>query len=268
MSKTIWVNTLIQNEDKFIWFAIMSVIDYVDKILIFDTGSTDKTVAIIKEIQTNFKDKVIFKEWGQAEGKMLTDLRHKQFEQSKCDFVLVLDGDEIWPESSIKKAVERINHGGDNIDGIVVPFYNLMGDIYHYQDDTAGRYNLLGRKGNLTIRFANRRVPEMQVKNKYPDEGFFIGDMALQDSKKLVFLDAPYLHATHLVRSSVGRQDKRYKIKFEVGHAFPKNFDYPKAFYSEFPKNVGSPLRQRSMSYTLFALLQYPLRFILRRLRK
>ena len=47
----IWVNTIVHNEENFIWFAVMSVIDYVDKVLIYDTGSTDKTVEIIKEIQ-------------------------------------------------------------------------------------------------------------------------------------------------------------------------------------------------------------------------
>ena len=46
----IWAHTLVMNEDRFIWYAVMSVIDYVDKILIFDTGSTDGTVRIIKGI--------------------------------------------------------------------------------------------------------------------------------------------------------------------------------------------------------------------------
>ena len=46
--KTIWVNSLIFNEDKYIWFAVKSVIDYVDKILIWDSGSTDRTEEVVK----------------------------------------------------------------------------------------------------------------------------------------------------------------------------------------------------------------------------
>ena len=51
--QTIWANTIVHNEENFIWFAIMSVIDWVDKMLVWDTGSTDKTVEIIEEIIKN-----------------------------------------------------------------------------------------------------------------------------------------------------------------------------------------------------------------------
>ena len=47
---SVWVHTLVKNEERYIWYSVMSVIDYIDKILIWDTGSTDKTVDIIKEI--------------------------------------------------------------------------------------------------------------------------------------------------------------------------------------------------------------------------
>ena len=47
----VWAHTLVKNEERYIWYAVMSVIDWVDKILIWDTGSTDKTVEIIKEIE-------------------------------------------------------------------------------------------------------------------------------------------------------------------------------------------------------------------------
>ena len=60
MKKTVWVNTVIRNEENFIWYALMSVIDYVDKILIYDLGSTDKTVEIIKTIKS---PKIILKQF-------------------------------------------------------------------------------------------------------------------------------------------------------------------------------------------------------------
>lgn len=267
--KSIWVNSLVQNEDKFIWFAIMSVIDYVDRILVWDTGSTDKTTEIIKEIQKQKKDKVVLKRWGKVDHQTLTDLRDKQLQESKCDFVLVLDGDEIWPEASIQKVLDLINQDGDKIDGIVVPFYNLVGDIYHYQDESAGRYNLLGKVGHLTIRLVNRGIPGIRIKNKFPDEGFYIGDKkSLQESSKLKFLDAPYLHATHLIRSTVGKEDRRYRYKYELGHKFPRNFKYPKVLFSKLSEIVDSPLKHRSIGYTLLALLQFPLKSILRGIQK
>jgi glycosyltransferase involved in cell wall biosynthesis len=44
------VHCLIKNEENFIFYAIKSVVDFVDKIIIFDTGSTDKTVAIVNSL--------------------------------------------------------------------------------------------------------------------------------------------------------------------------------------------------------------------------
>ena len=41
---------LIRNEENFIWFAINSVIDYVDEIMVWDMGSIDKTEEIVKSI--------------------------------------------------------------------------------------------------------------------------------------------------------------------------------------------------------------------------
>lgn len=266
MAKKIWVNCLVQNEDKFIWFALMSIINYVDKILVWDTGSTDKTVAIIQDIREKFKDKIDFQEFGKVDAQTLTNLRHKQLIVSRCDYILVLDGDEIWPEVSIEKVLDIINSEGDKFDGLVVPFYNLVGDIYHYQDESAGRYKLLGRVGHLTIRLVNRRVPGIKVKNKFPDEGLYIKDQPLQNSKNLKFLDAPYLHATHLKRSSMGRDDKRYRYKYELGHKFPKDFEYPKSLFLDYPEIVSSPLKRRSIKYSFLALLQYPLKYLRRML--
>src|SRR3989344_2860920 len=117
----IWANTIVNDEENFIWFAIMSVIDYVDKILVWDTGSADKTVEIIKEIQKIKPDKIIFKKVGEVDKNAFTRMRQKMLDQSTSDWILILDGDEIWWEESIKSLVNKINKDGDRIDGIVVP---------------------------------------------------------------------------------------------------------------------------------------------------
>jgi glycosyltransferase involved in cell wall biosynthesis len=52
MISGITVHMVVKNEDQWIWYSIQSVLQYVDKILITDTGSTDHTVEIIKSIKS------------------------------------------------------------------------------------------------------------------------------------------------------------------------------------------------------------------------
>jgi hypothetical protein len=35
----IWAHVVCQNEENYIWFALMSVVSHVDKIIVRDTGS-------------------------------------------------------------------------------------------------------------------------------------------------------------------------------------------------------------------------------------
>lgn len=45
------VHTLVKNEERFLWFAVSSVIDYVDKVFLWDTASTDDSIKIEKKLK-------------------------------------------------------------------------------------------------------------------------------------------------------------------------------------------------------------------------
>ena len=106
--KNIWVHTLVKNEEKYLWYAVMSVADFVDKVLLWDTGSSDKTVEIIKQIQNIKGDKVEFKEVGEVDPEEFTKVRQQMLQQTKSDWFMILDGDEVWWEKSIKEVHEDI----------------------------------------------------------------------------------------------------------------------------------------------------------------
>ena len=99
----IWVNTLVRNEERYVWYAVMSVIDYVDKVLIWDTGSKDNTVKIIKEIERRYPKKVIFNQVQQKDMEGfgdISDLRQRMLEETKGDWVILVDGDKKGSTSS------------------------------------------------------------------------------------------------------------------------------------------------------------------------
>lgn len=262
---TIWANCIVHNEENFIWFALMSVVDYVDKILVWDTGSTDQTVEIIKEVIKTKGKKVVFKEVGKVDGLQFTKMRQAMLDESDCDWILILDGDEIWSDESIKKLTDQINTDGKNLNGIVVPYYVSIGDIYHYQEEKAGQYKLLGKKGHFSLRAINRKIPGLHVDYPYGKEGYFDKDKILiQDRKNIVFVDAPYFHTTHLKRSAKAR--KLNKFKYELGKEFRKGFFFPQVLSKLAPEIVPSPWKKRSKLFWLISLPLTPLRKIKRRL--
>lgn len=267
MKKIIWANIIIKNEDRFIWFAIKSVVDYMDKLLIWDTGSSDNTVEIIKLLQKEYPNKIIFKEIGEIDPDGLTKARQKMLEETKSDWLLILDGDEIWWEKSITEVIDTINKKGEKLDAIINPVINLIGDLFHYQDESAGQYNFLGKKGHFNMRAVNRKIPGLHIKNTYPLEGFYDENNKLiqQKDDKLILVNEPLLHLTHLERSS---KVKNKKMKHELGNPFDKNFKYPEVLYEGFPAIVKSPWNKRSKEYYTKSLLQTPLRKMKRKLWK
>lgn len=260
----IWVNTIVHNEENFIWFAIMSVVDHVDKVLIYDTGSTDKTVEIIKDIQKLKGDKIEFKEIGEVDKEEFTKARQEMLEHSDSDWILIVDGDEIWWEQSLKKVVDKIQKEGQKTEGIVVPMVVPVGDIYHLQEENAGQYSLLGRSGHLSLRVLSKKIQGLHVGRPYGKEGYFDGDNRLiQERKEIIFLDAPYLHLTHLKRSS----RKNDKFKYELGKKVGKDFKFPEVLSKLTPKIVPSPWEKRSKLFWIISLPLTPLRKIKRRLK-
>lgn len=246
---------VIKNEEHWVWYAIVSVIDYVDEILIIDMGSTDKTLEIIKSIHSS-KIKM-FKDLGNVVAN-----RNFLLTQNKSKWILILDGDEVWTEEGIKELTSNLKNG---LVYLVSPFKNLLGDVYHYQDESAGKYEIHGRKGHLTIRAINiSQIAGLHVVGIYPLEGYSDKDnMLIQNYSKYRFnlMKNIYLHTTHLVRSS---KPIFKKFKYELGHPFSNDFEYPKCFYLPRPEIVPSPWEKRGFGYVLNAAWQTPLKLLKR----
>lgn len=262
MKKTIWAHTLVKNEERYLWYAVMSVADFVDKILLWDTGSTDNTLAIIEEIKKAKGEKISFKEVGEVNPEEFTKVRQEMLDQTKSDWILILDGDEVWWEESIKDLTNLIQKEGDILETIISPYYNIVGDIYHYQEKAAGQYRIDDQFGHFNIRAINRKIPGLHFEKPHGQQGLFDKDGVLiqERSKKYRrFIDAPYMHFTNMMRSSSYTNDAKVpkrslKFKYEIGLPFPKNFHYPEVFYLPRPGIVSSPWEKMSPIYLIRAI--------------
>ncbi len=257
----ITVHTLVRNEEKFVWYALQSVLPFVEKIFVWDTGSTDKTVEIIRTIKS---PKLEFEEKGRVDARALIKLRQEMIKKTQTDWIMILDGDEIWWDNQISNIKNQILKKRNKYNLVVNPCYMAIGDIFHYQEEAAGMYKIHNKTGHLNIRFI-RNFPGLKVSGVYPDEAFQDkSGKKLQNfsQEKILFSDEKYLHLSHLIRSN----QSRHKYKYELGISFPKDFYYPEVLFRDRPKIIPSPWETVSSNYKLSAGVQTPLKKVKRRI--
>ena len=130
-----------------VFFALASVMPYIEKAIVYTTGSdgpNDYTIEDIKKAQKKFGNIELHEvdipnahgwtiaKLGRPEQKpsqALGDIRRKIHEMTQTTFSLVLDGDEVYPKKLIKAVVEtaKNNMYGDNVLCAHVPVL----DFYH-----------------------------------------------------------------------------------------------------------------------------------------
>lgn len=259
MSKGLTAHMVVYNEEQWIWYAIQSILHFVDKILISDTGSDDKTLQILQTIDNQ---KITCLRHTKVSANELVSIRNQQIQQSRTDWFLLLDGDEVWPYESIKQLVSLLPNLSTEVVGIVVPALLPLGDPKHIQEEKAGGYDLLGKRGHFNIR-AYRRVSGYHWQGTYPLEAYVgsSGRSINDQNAKLAFLNKPYWHLRHLVRSHKRSGKKKLEIGERATHELPEVFFLPR------PDIVPSPWTKFSKRETILAHLLTPLRKIKRRLK-
>ena len=83
---TISLCMIVKNEEAFLEQCLKSIKDYVDEIIIVDTGSTDRTV----EIAERFTDKIYFHAWENSFSKA----RNQSLAYATGDWIFIMDADE------------------------------------------------------------------------------------------------------------------------------------------------------------------------------
>lgn len=102
---------IVKNEEKHLERCLTSVKDVVGEIVIVDTGSTDKTLAIAK----SFNSKIFHFEWIND----FSAARNFALSKCTCDWILYLDADEELNQNSIGELKKKISGNPFGVNCIV-----------------------------------------------------------------------------------------------------------------------------------------------------
>lgn len=238
---------LIKNEENWIWYALESIIDWVDQILIYDTGSTDRTVEIIKTIDN---PKIVFEEKGKADPEQMVKLWQELLDKIKVGWVLLLGGDEIWPEKAIIKLRQTVENANSCVLGIGIRCWNCLGDVFHHDQEFAYRKYPYGPQmttGWWIIKCFRRKIPGLHFRGLYGFEGLadYQGREIHQfPQNQLKFLKDRFFHTTHLKRSTKDKdvKDRLKKRRYKLGSPLDPKAELPEVFYQSRPRIVSSAL--------------------------
>lgn len=258
MKPGITVHMVVCNEQQWVWYALSSVKGWADEIIVYDTGSTDRTIEAIKAVGS---DRIRFEQKGPVSAKGLVALRQEQIDRTSTRWIFLVDGDEVWDSQELTKLAEALKGASDTAWGGAVKTRNCVGDIYHIMPEQFGQYKIGDRRGHLNLRVL-RNAKALQVRGVYPDEAFYRDDKRLQDAPEhLLVLPVFYWHMTHMERSAHDpRIRARRKKVVDLGERLPSNTQYPAVFSLRAPVFVSSPWAHRSRLFTAAAGIATPLR--------
>ncbi|MFH2043932.1 MAG: glycosyltransferase [Pseudomonadota bacterium] len=115
---TITCCMIVKNEEVFLDQCLKSICDYVDEIIIVDTGSTDGTVDIARK----YTEKIYFHPW---EGSF-SKARNQAMGYATCDWILTIDADEEFVAGSGELLRQAVRESGfaDAIHANVISTYS------------------------------------------------------------------------------------------------------------------------------------------------
>ncbi|HYE59967.1 MAG TPA: glycosyltransferase [Candidatus Kapabacteria bacterium] len=201
---TLTVHCIVKNEERFVEYALRSVAPYADHIFVFDTGSTDQTVPIIRDLQKQFPQ-IMLEEKGESDKERHTALRQEMVERTTTEWFMIVDGDEIWTKRGMAEAIDRIEENA-SLECLIAPFYLCVGDIYHYS--SRGMYKIRGQLLHATPRFF-RKTAGLHWKGAYnTDMVVDAEETPVFEKSAVLFLQHSFWHVSHLIRSS--RDDREY----------------------------------------------------------
>ena len=130
---TISANLMVKNEEDCVERCLHSIIPCVDEVVVVDTGSTDRTVELIKNFNSP-KIKLYHNKWEDD----FSLIRNYMLKKSACDVIFSIDADEFLDEgTNIVEIRETISHIISIFEDTVVISLSMVDSIGNKYDTVA-----------------------------------------------------------------------------------------------------------------------------------
>lgn len=226
--------TMICNEEFWCYYSIRDMLKVFPKIIVLDTGSTDRTVEIIKEAFPMDRVQLIEENYN-GKDTLIGNGRNVLRELCPTEWMLLWDGDEIWREAQLRRMLEFEIEPTAEI--IMVTGWNVQdvdGKLKLRTHDRANRDGLFSKN----IRW---------YRTDYPYESYGLHDTHLPQGKVqyLPSMEVYAYHMRHTLRSSKNWETffRKDKINFyPYGHLPEQTFeDMPADWIGEIDPRFPNP---------------------------
>jgi glycosyltransferase involved in cell wall biosynthesis len=117
---------MVLNEERFVRSAILSVLPIAAQVLVYDTGSTDRTLDEVASIQS---DKIVIVKKPMPGPGDLSRYHTEMIEQTKTEWFMMADGDEIYPDYAIQRIRQEMERIPANIHRILIERRHFIGSF-------------------------------------------------------------------------------------------------------------------------------------------
>ena len=99
---------LVSNDCYWLPYVLKSTKDFFDHFIIYDVGSTDGTLDVIDWFENTYDGDLLVERMPMVPPKAQLAFRNAPIAELTTNYYLILDGDEVWPESSLLKLREQM----------------------------------------------------------------------------------------------------------------------------------------------------------------
>lgn len=239
------VHCLIRNEENWIWFALQSALPFCKQLFLWDTGSSDRTLDVVRQIASS---RMHFRQVGEVPADELVQLRNAMIAETTTDWFALVDGDEVWPPALWAEIGYCTCDEGART--VIVPFCYPFPRLGFFNASTDGACFIAGVRGFYASRVF-RTADGVQFSGKLGEESISSADGTLLSGGHQPWMrvtETPVWHMTMLERSSHDRRTLWRSEKLQLGDPSQIAYtqvrqlaNFPEVFFQERPTEVDNP---------------------------